>query len=593
MTSEELERLAGSMAHRGPDSWGTSTFTASEEGACPEVGLGHRRLAIIDLSPGGYQPMQVESLSIVFNGEIYNFIELREELRRLGREFRSASDTEVLLQAWAEWGPGCLRRLNGIFAFLIWDDARKRLFAARDHLGVKPLHWVREDGVLALASEAPVLRPFASGSSSFNGQMAYELLVAGRTDGMDETHFPGIHRLPPGCWMEADREGVEVRRFWAPSEKPARPSEISFEEAARQFHDLFVGAVRFQMRADVPVACCLSGGLDSSTVVCVAAQQSPYRMSAFTARFGDLSMDEWSWAKVVHGASPVDPVEVRVDAKGFMDDLGVLVRRQGEPFATPSVYSQWAVMKAIGEHGLRVVLDGQGGDELVCGYAKFFYYGLLEQVRAGKWLNAVRWAASGLAQGGGHLFNWTGARRYIPGGHGTRFIRERLLQPEFSGAYVGLDVHRAGSNVREQQRLDLVRYSLPALLRFEDRNSMAHSIESRVPFLDPRLVEFCLDLPTLFKIEGGRSKRVLREAMVEEVPEKILKRTSKLGFGGSYKSWVIDLAPRILEWTADSSRPIFRLVRPEAVRLLVRNGDPIVFRVLVLDAWMSEFGVHA
>jgi asparagine synthase (glutamine-hydrolysing) len=592
VSREEVERLAAEMAHRGPDSWGVSIFPASEDATVGDVGLGHRRLAVIDLSPGGHQPMHAEGLSLVFNGEIYNYIELREELRGLGREFRTASDTEVLLQAWAEWGHACLPRLNGIFAFVLWDDSRKRLFAARDHLGVKPLHWVREKSVLALASEAPVLLPFASGSRALNGKMVYEFLVAGRTDGTDETHFPGVHRLPAGTWMEAGPEGVEIRKFWAPSEAPVRRHEVSFEEAAKQFHDLFVDSIRLQMRADVPVACCLSGGLDSSSVVAVAARRSPYRMSVFTARFEDRSMDEWSWATVVHEGSPVDFFEVPVHAEGFMENLGALVRAQGEPFATPSVYSQWATMKAVAERGLRVVLDGQGGDELLCGYAKFFYYGLLEQVRAGKWLDAARWAFSGLRGDGRHLFNWTGARRYLPGGLGTSFIREHLLRPDFSGAHVGQDLQRTGADVREQQRLDLVRYSLPAILRFEDRNSMAHSVESRVPFLDPRLVEFCLDLPTVFKVEGGRSKRVLREAMVGEVPEKILKRVTKLGFGGSYRSWVRDLAPRILEWASDPSRPVFRLVRPEAVRLLVRNDDPVVFRVLVLDAWMSEFGVR-
>lgn len=316
-------------------------------------------------------------------------------------------------------------------------------------------------------------------------------------------------------------------------------------------------------------------------------------MSVFTARFEDASMDEWSWARIVHSESRVDPVEVQVGPRDFLENLAAVVRAQGEPFGTPSIYAQWAVMKAIAGRGLRVVLDGQGGDELLCGYAKFFYYGLLEQVRAGRWLSAIRWGASGLAGGGVRLFNWTGARRYLPGGVGTRFIREQLIRQDvLGGGRVSLQ-RGQGADVREQQRLDMVRYGLPALLRFEDRNSMAHSVESRVPFLDPRLVELCLDLPTEFKIEGGRSKRILREAMVGEVPEKILKRRSKLGFGGSYRSWVGELEHEIVAWTSDSARPVFRLVRPEAVRLLARNRDPVVFRVMVLDAWMNEFGVRA
>ena len=593
VTREEVEALAGSMSHRGPDSWGAEVFGGAEGGERTEVGLGHRRLAIIDLSAGGHQPMRSGPLSVVFNGEVYNYLELREELRGLGRTFRTASDTEVLLEAWAEWGPACLRRLNGVFAFVIWDDMKKLMFAARDHLGVKPLHWVRHGDLVGFASEAPVLAAFVPGSRVLDVGMTWEFLVAGRTDLSDETHFPGVHRLPAGSWMEVGPESSEIRKFWAPGPVSLGLGELSFEEAAGRFHDLFVDAIRLQMRADVPVACCLSGGLDSSTVVSVAAKRSSYPMSVFTARFKDRSMDEWYWAQVVHDDSPVRPVAVPVGPHDFIVNLAAVVRAQGEPFSTPSIYSQWAVMKVIAENGLRVVLDGQGGDELLCGYAKYFYYGLIEHIDAGRWLSAAQWIASGVAAGGRRLVNWTGARRYLPGGLGTRFLRTHLLRPEVTPGGGGAERRKMGGGVREQQRLDLVTFSLPALLRFEDRNSMAHAVESRVPFLDPRLVEFCLDLPTEFKVKGGRSKRVLREAMVGEVPRKILERKSKLGFGGSYRSWVRDLAPQILAWASDPSSPVFRLVRPEAVRQLVRRGDPVVFRILILDAWMREFEVRA
>lgn len=590
VSEQEVEGLAAEMAHRGPDSWGCSVFRSSVGLDRTDVGFGHRRLAIIDLSQGGHQPMRFGDLTIVFNGEIYNYIELRDELRALGRTFRTASDTEVLVQAWAEWGPACLPRLNGIFTFVVWDERSRRLSAARDHLGVKPLHWVQEGDLLAFASEAPVLARFTPGSRNLNLKVAREFIVAGRSETGDESHFPGVRRIPAGAWLEADEDGVVVRRFWEPPKKPLAPGDLSFEEAALRFHELFVDSIRLQMRADVTVACCLSGGLDSSTVVSVASRRSPYPMSVFTARFEDASMDEWSWARVVHDASPVEPVEVLVGPTDFLASLPAVVRAQGEPFSTPSIYSQWAVMKAIAGRGIRVVLDGQGGDELLCGYAKFFYYGLLEEIRAGHWVSAARWGLSGLS-GGGRLFNWLGARRYLPGGFGTRALGARLLQPGLPPAEEPAEARRPAGGVAEQQRLDIVRYSLPSLLRFEDRNSMAHSVESRVPFLDPRLVEFCLGLPTAFKIQGGLSKRILRKAMVDEVPRRILERRSKLGFGGSYSSWVRALEPWIGSWSRDPGRPVFRLVRPEAVRHLAGAADPVVFRVLILDQWMEQFGV--
>ena len=591
VTTEQVVALCDQMAHRGPDSSGAVVLPGDRGGRVAELGLGHRRLAIIDLSPGGHQPMMLGDLAIVYNGEIYNYMELREELTGIGRTFRSASDTEVLLQAWAEWGPACLTRLNGIFAFVLWDASKGRLFAARDPLGVKPLHWAKSDGLLAFSSEAPLLAPFVAGSRTVDRAMARDFLLTGRSEISDESHFPGVHRLPAGSLMEAGQDNHEIQPYWSPSRANSRPANLSYEEASKTFHDLFIDAIRLQMRADVPVACCLSGGLDSSTVVSVAARRSPYRMSVFTARFADPTMDEWNWARVVHEESPVDPVEVHVDPRGYLENLGRVVRAQGEPFSTPSVYAQWAVMKAIAEKGIRVVLDGQGGDELLCGYAKFFYYGLLEEIRLGRWPSAIAWGASGLFRGGARLFDWAGARRYLPGVLGPRSLAERLLQPDLAVDGAGGSLARPGGGVREQQRLDLVRYSLPALLRFEDRNSMAHSVESRVPFLDPRLVEFCLDLPTEFKVRGAVSKRVLRDGMSAEVPARILARKSKLGFGGSFRSWVTDLAPDLLRWAGDRDRPVFRLVRPEAVCDLVRKADPIVFRVLAFDAWMSEYGM--
>lgn len=604
MAATEIAGMATAMAHRGPDSWGYAfldsrrtgrdiVVAGDQPGPCDrDLALGHRRLAIIDLTPLGAQPMTFGPLTISYNGEIYNYIELAEELRSRGHRFVSRSDTEVLLHAWSEWGADCLARLNGIFAFLLWDATRRVLVAARDRFGVKPLYYCQDSGQIALASEIKALLSVRAMEASADEALIYDFLVAGRMDHEDATMFAGIKRLPGGCWMEITASGTQVRTYWAfPQGRIAAP-DLAFEEASERFKELFHDSIRLQMRADVPVACCLSGGLDSSSVVSVASGLSPYRMSAFTARFEDSSMDEWSWAQTVHRERPVDPVACTARPEALWRELPALIQAQEEPVASPGVFAQWCVMKAIRERGIRVCLDGQGGDELLCGYAKYFYWALMELVREGRLFSAARSAFAILVRGEAHLFNLAGAKRYIPWGLGTRREKPPVLQRAFGESQRARDTMRPAGNTRAQQVLDIVRYSLPVLLRYEDRSSMAHSVEARVPFLDHRLVEFCVALPTEHKVKGSLSKRVLRQGLRDDVPRPILRRRSKLGFGGSFTSWVKALTPRLESWAEDDGRPVFHFARPAGVRRLIARRDPAVFRFLALDAWLQGFGIR-
>jgi asparagine synthase (glutamine-hydrolysing) len=533
--------------------------------------------------------MVLGSLTITYNGEIYNYLELAEELKALGHLFVSRSDTEVLLHAWAEWGADCLTKLNGIFAFLLWDSRTRTLVAARDRLGVKPLYYFKESGLTAFASEIKALLAVRNAKSTAADALVFDFLVTGRLDHEPQTMFDGIRRLPGGCWMEISAAGTQVRSYWGGLKTPVPVSDFSAQEAARRFHDLFHDAIRFQMRADVPVACCLSGGLDSSSVLSVASRLSAYRMSAFTARFEDLSMDEWDWAQVMHRESPVDPVAAFVQPEAFLTELPALIRAQEEPITGPTVFAQWCVMKAIRASGFRVVLDGQGADELLCGYAKYHFWALMESVRKGHVLSATGAALDILLRGGSFLFDWRESGRYLRGNLIGRRKRGHLLQPAFAEALRTRAILVPTGGVVLHQLRDVTSYSLPVLLRYEDKNSMAHSVESRVPFLDHRLVEFCLSLPTEQKVRGSLAKLVLREGLVKDLPGPIRRRRSKLGFGGSFRSWVETLAPQLRLWASDEQRPVFRYVRPSAVRDLIRNRDPSVFRVLALDTWIEEF----
>jgi asparagine synthase (glutamine-hydrolysing) len=551
-----------------------------------DLAIGHRRLSIIELSDLGAQPMVLGSLALSFNGEIYNYIELGEELRALGHDFVSRSDSEVLLHAWAEWGKDCLRRLNGIFAFLVWDTAKRTLFAARDRLGVKPLYYFADGTYVALASEIKALLAVRENAPSVDERLVHAFLATGRLDHEEQTMFRGIHRLGAGHWMAIADGGLEIRPYWSLRPGGESVDVGSFDEAAEQFRTLFHDSVKLQMRSDVPVACCLSGGLDSSSVVSVAASRSFAPLEVFTARFEDGTMDEWEWAEKIHRTKTVNPVAVFVTPEGMMSEFDALVVAQEEPIGGPGVYAQWCVMKAIKERGIRVVLDGQGGDELTCGYAKYFYWALREVLDERGVLPAARAALDLLMYAGPHVFNWREVHRYLPWLGQRR--SERLMRAEFSSAF-DLPKGAPWANVRTQQALDIERLSIPVLLRYEDKNSMANSIESRVPFLDHRLVELCLSLPRDYKIRGGLSKRILRRALRNDVPGAILERRSKLGFGGNFRSWVRRLSPVLKGWASDESRQVFRLVSPVAVRRMIDREDAEVFKVLSLDRWLEAF----
>jgi asparagine synthase (glutamine-hydrolysing) len=549
------------------------------------VVLGHRRLAILDLSDRARQPMAREGVSLTFNGEIYNYVELRAELQSLGYSFTTTSDTEVLLQAYREWGVRCLGRLNGIFAFVIWDEHERRLIAARDRMGVKPLYWAVAGGCLMMASEIRALK-VALGQPDINEGLVYDFLLNGRLDHSNQTFLEGIQRLPAGSWLDLRAGAWSVTRYFR-----LEPSDLrhgrSFDQNVEEFGALFRDAVTLQMRADVPVACCLSGGLDSTAVAAVASLLTPTPMSVFTARYRNPQADEWRYAAALHAERDVVPIAVFAEAREFWTHLGDVVRAQEEPFGGPSVFAQWRLMQEIKARGIKVVLDGQGGDELLCGYAKYFYFHLADLLRSGRPLMAAAAALSAVATGGPQLLNLSGARRYLPGPWWLDRRKKMLLKPEFLAQWQGRQVAHPRGSVVDQQVLDLTQFGLPTLLRYEDKNSMAHGVESRVPFLDHRLVEFALSVPVDHKIRGARAKLLLREALKGTLPEPIRRRRSKLGFGGAWHVWVADLATELAEWLGRPRLAVDRFVNRDALREMLRRQDAAIFSSLILDRWLQ------
>ena len=598
VSSSEITRMSELMVHRGPDDSGfvlISTGNASSPARCEgqaetnehaDLALANRRLAILDLSSAGHQPMSAGGCTLVYNGEIYNYLELRQELQGLGHVFGSTSDTEVLLHSYLEWGADCLPRLNGIFAFAIWDARSGQLFGARDRLGVKPFYYHLSGNGFIFASEIRSILAVLPRRPNPSLELIYDFLAAGHLDHTAETFFQGIRRLPPASHLTLDRDGFRTREYWKLTDRPC--PRISLPDSAARFTDLLTDAVRLQMRADVTVGGLLSGGMDSSAVVGVASGMTSKRMHTFTARYEDPQMDEWRYAEAVAKCRGADIDPLLITPGDFWTGLPEVVRSQEEPFGGPTICSEWLLMRTIHRAGLRVVLNGQGGDEILCGYAKYYYYSLLEMWHQRRFASLVAALGIGLFNGGSHLLHFVDARRYVPAAirHGV----SRLLRPEFRQAYGERNVARPWGDVRQQQILDLMQYSCPVLLRYDDKNAMAHSIESRVPLLDHRLVELAVSLPLAHKLFGAQTKWVMRVALKDLIPGIVLRRRTKLGFGGTFSSWVEPLEGRLRGWLDSRHLAVDPYVNRAGLGTQIDRRDPSVFRVLVLDKWLECYG---
>jgi asparagine synthase (glutamine-hydrolysing) len=535
-----LAAMAEGMVNRGPDAQGTWHDD--------EVGLAFRRLAIIDLDERSSQPMHLGPLHLVFNGEIYNYLELRDELRRLGHDFHTEGDAEVLLHAWHAWGEGALDRLNGMFAFAIWDERDRRLTLARDPFGEKPLYYAHgHDGRLVFGSEvkAILLDPGVAGAQDADALAAF--VAHGVMPPPERSFFADVARLPAAHLLRWSDGAVEAHRYWRP-----RPVDVapSYREAAEQVRALLLDSIRLRLRSDVPVGTSLSGGIDSSSVVMLSAELAgDHRRHAFTARFRGYERDEWDHAHAVAAAAEVEQhhsVEPRVDE--VLADLDTLVLDHEEPVASLSIYAQWRVNRAAREHGVVVLLDGQGGDELFAGYPVAAGFALRSD---GPALLARGLARAPLAEAA--AVGRSLAMEHL-GGSLRGLYRRRTASPYVAAALARVPAlgeppappawMRAADPLRRELLAESFLTSLPQLLRYADRSSMAHSREVRLPFLDRRLAELAYSLPAAFLYRDGVTKAILRDAVRGTVPERILARRDKVGFEPPQATWLAQPAFR-------------------------------------------------
>ncbi len=526
-----LERMAATMVKRGPDGHGTWTGE--------RAGLAATRLAIIDLDERSNQPLHLGALHLVFNGELYNYRELRDELRGAGHRFETEGDAEVVLHAWAEWGEGALDRFNGMFAFAIWDDAEGALTLASDPFGEKPAYYARLGERLVFASEARAvaldpevtLRPDEDALAAF--------VARGLMPVPPRTFFASVERLPPAHVLRWQDGRLNTRRYWRP-----HPVEVpaSYGEAVEELRRLLSDSIRLRLRSDVPVGTSLSGGIDSSTIVMLSSELAgDHTRHAFTARFPGYERDEWPYAaEVAERAGVVEHHAVEPTAAEAAVDLGRLVLDEEEPVGSLSVYAQWRVMQAAHETGVTVLLDGQGGDELFGGYP--ISPGFAVRTQGTRAVFAELAASPSRAAAVGRSV----AVDFLPGPARRSYLR-RVASPYASSEAASSAARDrrsrepwiAGADpLRRELLAEAFETSLPELLRYGDRSSMAHSRELRLPFLDRRIAELAYSLPPSWVYEHGVTKRILRDAGRGLVPESILRRTDKVGYEPPQQQWL-------------------------------------------------------
>ena len=600
-----LGRMGAAIVHRGPDDAGAFET--------PSVSLGHRRLSIIDRE-GGHQPVanEDETVWLVYNGEVYNYRELRTELEAAGHTFRTHCDSEVIVHAYEEWGPACAARFNGMWAFAVADlrgageDGRGgKLVLNRDHFGIKPLYYARSprSGRLLFASEIKALLQDPELAAEPDEQMIFEYLQHGFHDHRAETFFKGVYHVPSATWVELplDEVAADAGVLAAPLESTAYWTPVLTRDGGddpADFRRRFRESVERRLVSEVPVGSCLSGGLDSTTIISFMSEllkeDAPDaaslrgQLKTFSAVFDGDPIDEREYIETAVESTGADTTYTNPTSHEFIGELRDFVWHQEEPIVSTGPYAQWCVMRSAREQ-VTVLLDGQGGDELIAGYVPYQLVYLRQLRKEGKYkeLREESMAARDVL--------WPLAKRRIKQRR-KQLPTRKLLRQDFLARTTDPGYGRSQSELKERLLQDLLTYSLPCLLRYEDRNSMAFSIESRVPYLDQEFVDHILSLPEDAIVRHGWSRWILRAALKGTLPEKIRLRRWKVGFTTPEMRWI---KARRAAFTSLYQSPSF-MARPywdgEAVVQSFRacckgevEESMFFWRAANIELWLREF----
>jgi len=626
-----LANMTAIIKHRGPDGNGIMLFdpkfSEGQNGIIEykdqilklegtednhsnyNVGLAHARLSIIDLSERGHQPMcnRDESLGIVYNGEIYNYLEIKAELVSKGYEFKSKTDTEVILYAYQEWGVDCLTRFNGMWAFAIWNRREKRLFCARDRFGVKPFYYYLDEHTFVFAYEIKQILECKEYERNPNEPLIYDYLVMGFEDHTRETFFKNIYQLKGGEYaiLDLNKRTFEKKRYYdlnGINKLVCKESDYYL-----RFRELFTDSVKLRLRSDVPVGSCLSGGLDSSAVVSIIAtlwkEKERVLFNTFTACWDDKKIDERKYSEAIVESSGFSGNFIYPSSEDLTEDLASLLWHQEEPFGSLSIFAQWSVMKAAQKKGIKVLLDGQGGDEVFCGYERYYAYylsALLKQFMLREFINEfIKGVENSKLKLSGMILYYI----YFNCVH-VRALRHhiksyRILNPNF---FMNYDIlvrlkngFKEANDLSELQRNEIQGVQLSHLLKYADRNSMAFSIETRLPFLDYRLVEFALSIPMGLLIHDGWTKNIVREGLKRIIPDEIRRRKDKIGFEVPQdlfikhilENYFNDINENSLISTYFNKKWLLKDIKT------ISRKNPIIWKTLCLDLWFKVFFENA
>jgi asparagine synthase (glutamine-hydrolysing) len=530
-----ISTVTDAAAHRGPD--GRGVFIDNN------VAIGHRRLSIIDLSNHANQPMQYgDDLFIVFNGEIYNYIEIKNELIKEGFYFSTKSDTEVILAAYKYWGKDCLNKFNGMWAFAIYDKAKQEVFCARDRFGVKPFYYATINNQFVFASEIKqllVLMP----NRKVNQQILADYLVTGFEEHKNTTFFESILKLPAAHFLLFDLKSnlYEIKKYYT-IKTDSTISTLGIEDAVELYHNTFEDAVKLRMRSDVKVGTCLSGGVDSSVIAYYASKiyTGSNKFTAIHASSIDNNNDELPYAKTVSNSLNLDLQITKPTEASFIEVLNNLVTTQEEPFGSPSIAMQYFVMKMARNNGTTVLLDGQGGDETLLGYERY-YPALIKSLPLVKKIAALKEISENsklnLLQSVLYTMYFSNSSIRI-----NQLKRKAAFYHKSFTSYVDyspiIQLADSYNNIEKLQKLEIETTQLSHLLKYEDKNSMAHGIETRLPFLDYRCVETALSINIQHKINKGWTKYCLRKMADKKLPDSIIWRKNKIGFEAPTNVWL-------------------------------------------------------
>ncbi len=580
----EIQAANNMVKHRGPDASGYY-FGAN-------FALGHRRLAVLDLSEAGNQPMTYEGLYIIFNGEVYNYLEIRRTLIENGYSFQSDTDTEVILAAYHYWGYSCVEHFNGMWAFIIYDPRKNILFCSRDRFGIKPFYYSKIGKKTCFVSEIKQFSAIKEWRASMNRPRAYEFIVWGYHDHSgNETLFENVYQLPKGHHLiyDLDTHSFEILCYYKVEQRDC--SDISWEEAKTTFKSLFLDAVKLRIRSDVKIGSALSGGLDSSSIVGAITKHlevstAIQQLTTVSACFDSSVYDESFWIDKVAKKHHLLSHKVYPTASSFLNSLRTLTWHQDEPIIGAGVFAQYKVFETARREGITVMVDGQGADEILAGYNKFYYPFLRQLIRS----HPQRFLAEALGafflhrQSPGQIIRATykylkkNKQRSVP-----------WISPQFIPAPEDLFGRSSDNTIQETSINLLYEMGISILLHYEDRNSMASSVESRLPFLDHRLVEFCLSLPSNYKIKGGKRKYLLRESMKAILPSEVYNRYDKMGYATPQSEWMKDYQEDFHHLFLNAIERADGFFSPS---ILETKDQALQWRCLALGVWLEVFDVE-